>query len=234
MTAADRLEKTLHRVQAACAQAKRPENEVRLLAVSKNFPASAIVELYTLGQRSFGENYLQEAQNKITQLADMPQTNPIEWHFIGPVQSNKTRTIAESFDWVHSVDRLKIAQRLSLQRPANGAPLSVLVQVNTSGETSKSGIAPADTLALCKSIAALPNLNLRGLMTLPNPNSNPQQLEQEFLLCKNLFDQLQAAGLAVDTLSMGMSNDLESAIQCGSTCVRVGTALFGPRNSETH
>lgn len=234
MNRADQLADIQKRIAVACAKAGRAADTVQLLAVSKTFPLSDVLEFHACGQTTFGENYLQEALDKITQLADHPnaQTNekPIEWHFIGPIQSNKTKPIAENFPWVHSVDRLKIAQRLSDQRPANLPALNVLVQINTSGEDSKSGVEPADAIDLCKTISTLPNLKLRGLMTIPSNTENTDKLKAEFLKCKSIFDALNKQGLALDTLSMGMSADLELAIECGSTCVRVGSALFGARS----
>jgi pyridoxal phosphate enzyme (YggS family) len=232
MTAATRLKAVQERIKQACAQAQRPENSVQLLAVSKTFSADHVLELYLLEQRAFGENYLQEALNKITQLAENALSPSIEWHFIGPIQSNKTKAITENFAWVHSVDRLKIAQRLAEQRPAHLPPLNVLVQVNTSGEDSKSGVSPEQTLALCIAIAKLPHIQLRGLMTIPSATENNEQLKTEFMTCKNLLERMREIGLAVDTLSMGMSSDLELAIECGATCIRVGTALFGGRTVE--
>ncbi|HEX4842939.1 MAG TPA: YggS family pyridoxal phosphate-dependent enzyme [Limnobacter sp.] len=231
MTAAQKLQITQQRIQAACQAANRHPGEVQLLAVSKTFPVQDVLALAAAGQEAFGENYLQEAVDKITQAAEQSELGRhLQWHFIGPIQSNKTRPIAEHFDWVHSVDRLKIAQRLSDQRPAHLPALNVLVQVNTSGEASKSGVSPANALDLCKAVAQLPHLTLRGLMTIPSNTDNVAGLRDEMLLCKTLFDSLQQHSLTVDTLSMGMSADLELAIACGSTCVRVGTALFGQRS----
>ena len=222
------------RIATACAKVGRNRDAVRLLAVSKTFPITDILRFHACGQTAFGENYLQEALDKITQLADHPnalgETPAIEWHFIGPIQSNKTKSIAENFSWVHSVDRLKIAERLSSQRPAHLPPLNVLVQINTSGEESKSGTTPEQAIGLCKAISTMKNLRLRGLMALPSNTDNTEKLKAEFLQCKSLFDELNAEGLNMDTLSMGMSADLELAIECGSTCVRVGSALFGARN----
>jgi pyridoxal phosphate enzyme (YggS family) len=222
------------RISAACALAGRAPDCVRLLAVSKTFPLSCILNFYHCGQTAFGENYLQEALDKITHLADHPDEHgnrlQIEWHFIGPIQSNKTKAIAENFHWVHSVDRLKIAQRLSDQRPSHFPPLNVLVQINTSGEKHKSGIEPADAISLCHSVSSMKNLKLRGVMTIPSQTDHFEELKNEFLLCKSIFDELNKQGLKLDTISMGMSNDLELAIECGSTCVRVGSALFGKRH----
>ncbi|MDP3189572.1 YggS family pyridoxal phosphate-dependent enzyme [Limnobacter sp.] len=234
MGQAEQLANIRNRIAAACAKAGRTSDSVQLLAVSKTFPLGDILEFHACGQPAFGENYLQEALDKITQLADHPNAQqkapPIEWHFIGPIQSNKTKPIAENFPWVHSVDRLKIAQRLSDQRPAHLPPLNVLVQINTSGENSKSGIEPEQAQALCVAISSMKNLTLRGLMTIPSNTDNNEKLKAELLKCKSIFDDLNAQGLNMDTLSMGMSADLELAIECGSTCVRVGSALFGTRN----
>jgi PLP dependent protein len=233
MTPAQKLDEILNRIHNACISCGRAPNTVSLLAVSKTFPLADILEFHAHNQYAFGENYLQEALDKITHLNEQAQNHPnarnIEWHFIGPIQSNKTKPIAEHFQWVHSVDRLKVAQRLSDQRPAHLPALNVLVQVNTSGEHSKSGVPPEDVQALCASIQQLPKLTLRGLMTIPSNTNNLEQLRQEFTLCKQLQEQMNQQGFALDTLSMGMSSDLELAIECGSTCVRVGTALFGTR-----
>ncbi|MDH4395590.1 MAG: YggS family pyridoxal phosphate-dependent enzyme [Limnobacter sp.] len=226
--ATQRLAAIEQRIQQACDKAGRNRASVHLLAVSKTFPLEAVLDMAAAGQTRFGENYLQESIDKITQLAASPNQaglqTPLEWHFIGPIQSNKTRPIAEHFDWVHSVDRLKIAQRLSEQRPDRLGPLNVLIQVNTSGEDSKSGVHPAEVEALALAIQQLPRLQLRGLMTIPSNTDDMVKLRGEFLLCADLQKKLQ-----LDTLSMGMSSDLELAIECGSTCVRVGTALFGQR-----
>ncbi len=232
MSPADKLAAIEQRIQRACEDVGRERSAVTLLAVSKTFPLENILEFNACGQHAFGENYLQEAVDKITQLADHPDASHIEWHFIGPIQSNKTKPIAEHFDWVHSVDRLKIAQRLSSQRPAHLPPLNVLVQVNTSGEDSKSGINPQEALKLCIEVAKLPSIQLRGLMTIPSNTDNMAALKAEFLACKTIQEQLNQEGLKVDTLSMGMSADLELAIECGSTCVRVGSALFGSRTTN--
>ena len=236
MSKAELLAKTQARIASACRKANREPGSVQLLAVSKTFPLSDILEFQACGQTAFGENYLQEALDKITQLADHPNAHSafprIEWHFIGPIQSNKTKPIAENFHWVHSVDRLKIAQRLSDQRPSESGALNLLVQINTSGEESKSGVSPGDAIDLCKTIHGLPNIKLRGLMTIPSNTDNEPLLKAEFLQCKSVFDELNKQGLQLDTLSMGMSADLELAIECGSTCVRVGSALFGARNTN--
>lgn len=217
------------RIQAACAAASRPRASVQLLAVSKTKPASLVAEAAVLGQRAFGENYVQEGLEKIAALAALE----LEWHHIGPIQSNKTADIAAHFHWAHGVDRLKIAQRLSDQRPQGLPPLNICVQVNVSGEASKSGCEPADTLALCHHVLALPGVRLRGLMALPAPLSADADAHAPFRLLRQLFDELRQTAPGIDTLSMGMSDDLEIAIAEGSTVVRVGSALFGARgNSE--
>jgi hypothetical protein len=219
----------LHAVRArlarAAAEAGRAEQTVRLLAVSKTFGADAVRGLAACGQREFGENYLQEALEKQAQLADLP----LVWHFIGPVQSNKTRAIAEHFSWVHSVDRLKIAERLSAQRPPGLPPLQVCIEVNVSGEASKSGVSVADLPVLAEAVAKLPGLQLRGLMAIPAPVPQVATQRAAFRQVREQFDALRARGYALDTLSMGMSGDLEAAILEGSTIVRIGTALFGER-----
>lgn len=198
-----------------------------LLAVSKTFPAVTIREAVAAGQHRFGENYVQEALDKMAELADLRKQ--IEWHMIGPIQSNKTRAVAEHFDWVHTVDRLKIAQRLSDQRPEGLPPLQVCIQVNTSGEDSKSGVAPEEALALARAVAALPRLQLRGVMALPAPTADPAEQNRQLAAVRAVYDHLRDQGLPLDTLSMGMSADLEAAVAQGSTLVRVGTALFGQR-----
>jgi len=221
------LQGVRQRMVAACVGAGRPVQAVTLLAVSKTFPADAVREAHAAGQCAFGENYVQEALAKIEALADLrPQ---LEWHLIGPLQSNKTRVVAEAFDWVHSIDRLKIAQRLSEQRPPGMPPLQVCLQVNVSGEASKSGVAPGELPALAQAVAALPNLRLRGLMSIPEPVEGDDAQRAPHRVLRALQEQLNAQGLALDTLSMGMSADLEAAIAEGSTLVRVGTAIFGSR-----
>jgi pyridoxal phosphate enzyme (YggS family) len=222
-TIADNISQVSARIAAAARQAQREPSQVGLLAVSKTKPATAIREAFAAGVRDFGENYLQEALSKQEELADLP----LIWHFIGPIQSNKTRAIAEHFAWVHSVDRLKIAQRLSEQRPSTLAPLNVCIQVNVSGEASKSGCAPDDVQALATAIQALPNLHLRGLMAIPEPTDDPAAQDAAFARVRALQQDLQ---LPLDTLSMGMSHDLEAAIAQGATWVRIGTALFGARD----
>ncbi len=199
--------------------------EVTLLAVSKTFDADAVRAAQAAGQHAFGENYVQEALDKIAALRDLP----LQWHCIGPLKSNKTRPVAEHFDWVHTLDRLKIAERLSTQRPAALAPLNVCLQVNIDGGATKAGVAPAEALALARAVAALPRLRLRGLMTIPEPAAGFEAARAVHARAKALFDQLNADGLGLDTLSMGMSADLEAAIAAGSTMVRVGTAIFGAR-----
>ncbi|MDG0856021.1 YggS family pyridoxal phosphate-dependent enzyme [Pelomonas puraquae] len=218
------LQATKNRITAACVSAGRPADAVQLLTVSKTFPAAAVREAHAAGARAFGENYVQEGLAKIGELIDLrPQ---LEWHLIGPLQSNKTRPVAEQFDWVHTVDRLKVAQRLSEQRPADLPPLNICLQINISGEASKSGLLPAEVPALAAQVAALPRLRLRGLMAIPEPG--PGALAQHQAMGA-LFAQLQASGLPLDTLSLGMSADLEAAIAAGSTMVRVGSAIFGAR-----
>ncbi|MBV7527680.1 MULTISPECIES: YggS family pyridoxal phosphate-dependent enzyme [Pseudomonas] len=222
-TIADNILQVSSRIHAATLAANRAENSVQLLAVSKTKPAQDLREAYAAGLRDFGENYLQEALGKQLELADLP----LIWHFIGPIQSNKTRAIAEHFDWVHSVDRLKIAQRLSEQRPADLPPLNICIQVNVSGEASKSGCTPADLPALANAICALPRLKLRGLMAIPEPTEDRATQDAAFATVQSLQASLN---LPLDTLSMGMSHDLESAIAQGATWVRIGTALFGARD----
>ncbi len=211
------------RINAAAQLAQRDPATIGLLAVSKTKPAQALREAYAAGLRDFGENYLQEALSKQAELADLP----LCWHFIGPIQSNKTRAIAENFAWVHSVDRLKIAQRLSEQRPEGLPPLNICIQVNVSGEASKSGCTPADLPALAEAISQLPNLQLRGLMAIPEPTDDAAEQHAAFAAVQSLQQQLN---LPLDTLSMGMSHDLEAAIAQGATWVRIGTALFGARD----
>ncbi len=213
------------RIAAAAAAAGRDAAGVRLLAVSKTWPADSVREAAAAGQRAFGENYVQEGVAKVEALAGLG----LEWHFIGPLQSNKTRLVANHFAWVHSIDRLKIAERLSEQRDVHLPPLEVCIQVNVSGEASKGGVVPADAEALAVAVAALPRLRLRGLMAIPEPTADVALQRARFASLRALRDRLNAAGLALDTLSMGMSDDLEAAIAEGSTMVRVGTAIFGAR-----
>lgn len=211
------------RIRAAALAVHRDVTSIHLLAVSKTKPAAALREAHAAGVRDFGENYLQEARAKQIELADLP----LCWHFIGPIQSNKTRDIAEHFAWVHSVDRLKIAQRLSEQRPADLPLLNICIQVNVSGEASKSGCTPADLPALAAAISALPRLKLRGLMAIPEPTEDRAEQDAAFAQVRSLQERLN---MGLDTLSMGMSHDLESAIAQGATWVRIGTALFGARD----
>ena len=222
---ADRLHAVRDRIHAAEQCFQRPPGAVRLLAVSKTQPAAAIAAMAAAGQTGFGENYVQEALDKMTELAALA----LEWHFIGPIQANKTRSIAERFAWVHSVDRLKIAERLSAQRPAALPPLNVCLQVNIDREPTKHGLDPMDVGQTAAAVAVLPRLRLRGLMAIPAPATDFAAQRPAFARLRTLQDQLTAAGLALDTLSMGMSDDLEAAIAEGATLVRVGTALFGPR-----
>ena len=223
---ADNLQAVQARMARAVAAAGRPAESVRLLAVSKTMPLARVIEAAAAGQVAFGENYAQEGIAKVGATAG----RGLEWHFIGPLQSNKSRPVAEAFDWVHTVDRLKIAERLSAQRPAARPPLQVCVQVNVSGETSKSGCAPEQALALCQAVAALPGLCLRGLMAIPEASDDPAAQHAPFRRLREIYDHIRAAGLPLDTLSMGMSHDLEAAIAEGATIVRVGTAIFGERN----
>ena len=222
-TIADNIAQVEARIRAAALAVQRDVTSIHLLAVSKTKPAGALREAHAAGIRDFGENYLQEARTKQVELADLP----LCWHFIGPIQSNKTRDIAEHFAWVHSVDRLKIAQRLSEQRPADLPPLNICIQVNVSGEASKSGCTPTDLPALAAAISALPRLKLRGLMAIPEPTEDRAEQDAAFAAVRTLQESLN---MGLDTLSMGMSHDLESAIAQGATWVRIGTALFGARD----
>ncbi|GAB7218518.1 YggS family pyridoxal phosphate-dependent enzyme [Vibrio comitans] len=208
----------------------RATDSVQLLAVSKTKPNQAIVDACVAGQRQFGENYVQEGVEKVQYFQEHHNDFDIEWHFIGPIQSNKTRPISENFDWVHSIDRAKVAQRLNDQRPDGKDPLQVLIQVNTSGETSKSGISAQQALELASSIDALPNLTLRGLMSIPAVVASYEEQLQAFNQLKDLFEAIKAQYPQVDTLSMGMSGDMQAAIEAGSTMVRIGTAIFGARD----
>ncbi len=222
------LETVKERIASSCAAAGREPAQVTLLAVSKTFGPEAVRAAAACGQRAFGENYIQEAVDKIGQLADLN----LEWHCIGPLQSNKTRLVAEHFDWVHTVDRLKIAQRLSEQRPAGLPPLNCCLQVNIDGGANKSGVAPGEVLALAREVTALPGLRLRGLMTIPEPAERHEDQLAVHRQARDLFDALRAQGLPLDTLSMGMSGDLDAAIAAGSTMVRVGSAIFGSRSPK--
>ena len=228
---AQKLQIVHDRIRQACLAAGRSPDEVRLLAVSKTFPASDVRAAFEAGQQAFGENYIQEGVDKIAALQELP----IEWHCIGPIQSNKTRPVAEHFDWVHSVDRLKIAQRLSEQRPAHLPALQVCLQVNTDGGETKSGVAPQDLLMLAREVMALPRLVLRGLMTIPDPVEGFDAQVALHRRATVLFEQVRVElnPPQWDTLSMGMTSDLEAAVHAGSTMVRVGTAIFGGR-SYTH
>ena len=218
------------RIALAAGRAGRDPATVGLLAVSKAQPAGAVRAAYALGQRAFGENYVQEASRKAGLLSDLPN---IEWHLIGPLQSNKTRLAAALFGWVQSIDRLKVAERLSAARDAHAAPLNVCVQVNISGEKSKSGAEPGDALSLARAVAALPRLALRGFMGIAEETADVERQRRQFRSLRELFDAARAGGLALDTLSMGMSADLEAAVAEGATLVRIGTALFGERTSTT-
>ena len=214
------------RIAAACKAVGRAPQTVNLLAVSKTWPASDLRTVAACGQRAFGENYVQEGVDKIAALADLG----LEWHFIGPLQSNKTRPVAEHFAWVHTIDRLKIAERLSVQRPEHLPPLQVCIQVNVSGEASKSGVAPQEATALAHAVAKLPRLQLRGLMAVPEPTEDVGILSAQFDRLRGIYEELKTQDLPLDTLSMGMSHDLETAIAAGATMVRIGTAIFGARS----
>ncbi|MNR90402.1 hypothetical protein D3C72_213860 [compost metagenome] len=223
------LQAVRQRITDAANSAQRDVHGVDLLAVSKTFGADAVIAAAEAGQGAFGENYLQEALEKIAEVRATRPDLQLEWHFIGPIQSNKTRPIAEHFDWVHSVDRLKIAQRLSEQRPADLPPLNICLQVNISGESSKSGVLPSEALAVAQAISALPRLRLRGLMAIPEVEGDAEQQRAPFRKMHALLDQLRADGLKLDTLSMGMSGDMAAAIAEGATIVRIGSAIFGTR-----
>ncbi len=225
-----RLHAVRGRIADAAEAAGRDPSAVMLLAVSKTWPASAVREAAAAGQRAFGENYVQEGVAKAGALASLG----LEWHFIGPLQSNKTRSVANTFQWVHSIDRLKIAERLSAQRDARLPPLEVCIQVNVSGEASKSGVAPEQAVALAHAVAALPRLRLRGLMCIPEPTDDDAVLRGRFAALRGLKTRLQGEGIALDTLSMGMSDDIEAAVAEGATIVRVGTAIFGARPAAAH
>ncbi len=228
----DNLQAVMSRIAAAVAEAWRAPGSVHLLAVSKTHPPARVAEAEVDGQRAFGENYVQEALEKmdaLTQLLGESRARELEWHLIGPVQSNKSRAAAEHFDWVQSVDREKIARRLSQQRPEHLAPLNVLIEVNLSGESSKSGVAAQDAAALARAVAALPRLRLRGLMAIPAPSRDQTVQRARFRAVRELYERLSAQGLELDTLSMGMSDDMEAAIAEGATMVRIGSAIFGVR-----
>lgn len=219
------LQAVAARITAAAGAAGRDPASIRLLAVSKTWPVEDVRAAALAGQTAFGENYVQEGVDKIDALRDFA----LEWHFIGPLQSNKTRAVAQAFDWVHGVERLKIAERLSVQRDVHLPPLQVCIQVNVSGEQSKSGVAPGEVAALASAVAGLPRLQLRGLMCIPEPTDDEALLRSRFATLRQLKDELADGGLMLDTLSMGMSHDLEPAIAEGATIVRVGTAIFGER-----
>ena len=218
------------RIAAAADNAQRDATGIGLLAVSKTFDAAAVLEAAGAGQCAFGENYLQEALDKMASIRAARPDLRLEWHFIGPIQGNKTRPIAEHFDWVHSVDRARIARRLSEQRPAGLPPLNVCLQVNISGEASKSGAPPEEAAAVAAAIAGLPHLRLRGLMAIPQPESDETRQRASFHRLRMLYDRLREDGLPLDTLSMGMSADMPAAIAEGATIVRIGSAIFGTRN----
>lgn len=224
-TLASALQCVRERIDRAASAAGRDASEIRLLAVSKAWPATCLRQAWQAGQRAFGESYAQEGVQKIGQLSDLP----IEWHFIGPVQSNKTRILAENFAWIHSIDREKIAERLSAARPPHLPPLDVCLQVNVSGDASKSGVAPEHASALAGTVVALPRLRLRGLMVIPRHERDHAAQRHWFRIARDLKDRIVAEGIALDTLSMGMSDDLEAAVLEGATIVRIGTAIFGPR-----
>ena len=226
-TIASNIQQVHQRISRACALSQRPVRSVTLLVVTKTFGPDAVREAFAAGEHRFGENYVQEGIDKIAALADLRAD--VEWHLIGPLQSNKTRVVAEQFDWVHSVDRLKIAQRLSEQRPAQLAPLQLCLQVNISGEASKSGLAPGEVAEVARQVAALPGVRLRGLMAIPEPAGDIDAQRAPHRALRELLEQLNAGGLALDTLSMGMSADLDAAVAEGATMVRVGSAIFGSR-----
>ncbi|HEV8094141.1 MAG TPA: YggS family pyridoxal phosphate-dependent enzyme [Burkholderiales bacterium] len=231
----DNMQAVSERIARAAAAAGRSADSVRLLAVSKTHPPALLEEAFRAGQTAFGENYVQEALDKMDTLARLlgeQRARDVEWHLVGPLQSNKTRLAAERFDWVHSLSSTKVARRLSEQRSPGCAPLNVLIQVNCSGEASKSGVAPGDAFALAQAVAQLERLKLRGLMAIPEPTRDAAVHRARFRAVRELYEQLRADGLALDTLSLGMSDDLEAAIAEGSTLVRVGTAIFGTRRRE--
>ncbi|WP_412478734.1 YggS family pyridoxal phosphate-dependent enzyme [Azonexus sp. IMCC34839] len=223
---ASNLQAVRRRIETAAQACGRAPDDIALLAVSKTWPLDSVLQAAAAGQRAFGENYVQEGCDKAMATAGQG----LEWHFIGPLQSNKTRPVAEHFAWVHGIDRLKIAERLSTQRPEHLPPLQVCVQVNVSGEASKSGCTLAEAPALCRAVAALPHLQLRGLMAIPEPADNEAAQRAPFRALRELYEQLRTSGLPLDTLSMGMSHDLEAAVAEGATIVRIGTAIFGERN----
>jgi PLP dependent protein len=228
----DNLQAVTARIRDAAQAAGRNPATVRLLAVTKTVPPAFIEEAVAAGQHSFGENYVQEALDKQAVLEIAGKKSQIDWHLIGPLQSNKTRAAAECFDWVHTLDREKVARRLSEARADAGTPLNVLIQVNVSGEATKSGVAPAEVDALARTVAGLPHLRLRGLMAIPEPTDDVELQRERFGSVRTLFDRLNAEGFSLDTLSLGMSQDLEAAVAAGSTLVRVGTAIFGARPTQ--
>jgi PLP dependent protein len=222
----DNLQRLRGQIEVACTDCGRNTNEVTLLAVSKTFGADAVREAYAAGQREFGENYIQEGVDKIAQLVDLPQ---LVWHMVGPIQSNKTRLVAENFAWVHSIDRYKTAQRLSEQRPSHLAPLQVCLQVNIDGGANKSGVPPDELMALALQVSQLPQIQLRGMMVIPEPAINLEAAKAVFTRTYEVYSTLKSMYPNVDTLSMGMSSDMATAVQHGSTMVRIGTAVFGQR-----
>ena len=230
MSISENLQLVQHRIATSSQAGGRDPSSIALLAVSKTFDAQAVLTAAQAGQRAFGENYVQEAIDKISATRELNPNLQLEWHFIGPIQSNKTRQIAEHFDWVHSVDRLKIAQRLSEQRPVDMPPLQICLQVNVSGEATKSGIEPDALLELARVVNTLPNLRLRGLMAIPEPTEDVEQQRAAFAKLRLMQNDLQAVGIQTDTLSMGMSADMDAAIAEGATIVRIGTAIFGGRD----
>ncbi len=230
MSISENLQVVQHRIATSAQAAGRDPSSIALLAVSKTFDAQAVLTAAQAGQRAFGENYVQEAIDKISATRELNPDLQLEWHFIGPIQSNKTRQIAEHFDWVHSVDRLKIAQRLSEQRPSDMPPLQICLQVNVSGEATKSGLEPDALLELARVVNTLPNLRLRGLMAIPEPTEDVEQQRAAFAKLRLMQNDLQAVGIQTDTLSMGMSADMDAAIAEGATIVRIGTAIFGGRD----
>ena len=230
MSISENLQLVQHRIATSAQAAGRDPTSITLLAVSKTFDAQAVLIAAQAGQRTFGENYAQEAIDKISATRELSPNLQLEWHFIGPIQSNKTRQIAEHFDWVHSVDRLKIAQRLSEQRPADMPPLQICLQVNVSGEATKSGLEPDVLLDLARVVNTLPNIRLRGLMAIPEPTEDVEQQRSAFAKLRLMQNDLRAVGIPTDTLSMGMSADMDAAIAEGATIVRIGTAIFGGRD----
>jgi pyridoxal phosphate enzyme (YggS family) len=225
----EKLDSVRQRIAQQCAALGRDPQGVQLLAVSKTFPLSAVLEAHQAGQKHFGENYIQEGVEKITACRALPGCGDMVWHCIGPIQSNKTRLVATYFDWVHTVDRLKTAQRLSEQRPPDMPPLQICIQVNIDGGVNKAGVAPGEALEFGLQVAALPRLRLRGLMTIPEPAADYAGALAVHLAAKDLWDRMRVAGMDIDTLSMGMSADLEAALAAGSTMVRIGSAIFGSR-----